>query len=106
MAHGCMPARYIRHVTVAEEEGGGGIVVRRKRVFERVTTDEASTVVCGVVDAWRMWAGRDDGLLKTGHDGWYTWGRRVGCGDGGSREVVAKEPHGRRSNHYRQVLCG
>lgn len=49
-----MPARYIRHVTVAEEEGGGGIVVRRKRVFERVTTDEASAVVCGVVDAWRM----------------------------------------------------
>ena len=55
------------------------MVVPRNRFFNRVTRDEASAVVGAVVDAWRMWVGWDNGLLKTGHDGWCRW-------DGGSRE--------------------
>ena len=62
------------------------MVVPRNRFFSRVTSDEASAMVGAVVDAWRMWVGWDNGLLKTGHDGWCCrWGRRVMWGDGGSR---------------------
>ena len=33
------------------------MVVPRKKFFKRITRDEASAVVGGVVDAWRMWVG-------------------------------------------------
>lgn len=57
------------------------MVVPRKRFFRRVTIDEASAEVYGVVDAWRMWVGWDNGLLKTEHDGCWRWGRRARRGN-------------------------
>lgn len=61
------------------------MVAPRKRFFRRVTMGEASAVVGGVVDAWRIWAGWDNGLLKMGYFECWRWGRRARCGNGGSR---------------------
>lgn len=62
------------------------MVVPRKRFFKRVTRDEASAAMGGLVEAWRTWAACGNGVLTMGHDGWWRWGRRARYGDGGSRE--------------------
>ena len=74
------------------------MVVPRRMFFRRVTRDEASVVVGGVVEAWRMKIGWDNGLLTLGHDGWCRLGRWGGCGKGGSR--------GRTCGRQRRSLMG
>ena len=61
------------------------IVVPRRKLFKRVTRDEALAVAIVVVDACRMWVRWDNGLLAARHDECWRWGSRTECGIEGGR---------------------